>query len=335
MRLVRGLRGQAYDQNQFVNWLGDCVDPARREEQQMSDPMRLFGLPADARAAILHVDDVGMCHGANVAYLELFRTGAVDSGSVMVPCPWFAEIAAEAQRDRALDLGVHLTLTSEWEGYRWRAISTINPASGLLDDDGFLPRNCSKLRARLVLEAAELEMRTQIDRALGAGIDATHLDAHMGAALIPELLPVTLKLGREYRLPVVLPRDLYSYIGVLKLGAIDPEPYAQAVAELAKEGLPMVDHFRMTPGVPSEQSESAYRDLLTSLPPGITFVSLHCNAPGDIETIVPPRASWRTDEYRLFASGKTRVWMNEAGIRPLSYRRIRDIHRAVRACAGR
>ena len=314
---------------------GDCIDSTSREEQQMSHQMQLFGFPADARAAIVHIDDVGMCHGANVAYLELFRTGAVDSGSVMVPCPWFAEIAAEAQRDRSLDLGVHLTLTSEFEGYRWRAISTISLASGLLDDDGFLPRNCSKLRARLVPEAAELEMRTQIDRALGAGIDATHLDAHMGAALIPELLAGTLKLGREYRLPVVLPRDLYSYIGALKMGAIDPQPYVQAVTELAKEGLPVVDHFRMTPGVPTERSEAAYRELLTSLSPGITFISLHCNAPGDIETIVPPRANWRTDEYRIFASGKTRVWMNEAGIGSLSYRRICDIHRSLRACAGR
>ena len=55
-----------------------------------------LGLPPGARVAILHVDDVGMCHGANVAFLELARAGFVDTGSVMVPCPWFPEIAAAA-----------------------------------------------------------------------------------------------------------------------------------------------------------------------------------------------------------------------------------------------
>src|SRR5262245_4660966 len=95
------------------------------------------------RTVILHVDDVGMCHGANRAYLELARAGAVTSGSVMVPCPWFPEIAEAAAADGSLDLGVHLTLTAEWPHYRWRPISTSSPASGLLDDDGYFPRNCA------------------------------------------------------------------------------------------------------------------------------------------------------------------------------------------------
>ena len=134
---------------------------------------------APSTTVILHVDDVGMCHGANGAYLELFRAGAVDTGAVMVPCPWFAEIAAAARSDRNLDLGVHLTMTSEWDHYRWRALSNVSRASGLVDDDGDLPRNCVRLRANIVPQACEIEMRAQIDRALGAGIDATHLDTHM------------------------------------------------------------------------------------------------------------------------------------------------------------
>jgi predicted glycoside hydrolase/deacetylase ChbG (UPF0249 family) len=142
----------------------------------MSTAASLLGLPPQARIVILHVDDVGMCHGANAAFLELFRTGAVDSGSIMVPCPWFAEIAAAARNDAALDLGVHLTLTSEWEGYRWRAISTTSQSSGLLDDDGYLPRRCHMLRRRSC-QAAKIEVRAQIDRARESGID-THLDTH-------------------------------------------------------------------------------------------------------------------------------------------------------------
>ena len=72
---------------------------------------------------VIHQDDVGMCHGANTAFVELARAGAITSGSVMVPCPWFTEIAEIAAADPALDLGVHLTLTAEKAHYRWRPIS--------------------------------------------------------------------------------------------------------------------------------------------------------------------------------------------------------------------
>lgn len=280
-------------------------------------------------AAILHLDDVGMCHGANLAYLELFRIGAIDTGSVMVPCPWFSEIAAAARAEASLDLGVHLTLTSEWAGYRWRALSTSSRTSGLVDDDGYLPKTCLDLRERIAPEACEVELRTQIDRALASGIDATHLDTHMGAALVPELLQIYLKLGREYCLPVLLPRDLHSYLGVLRLGTVDPGPYAAALSEIEQAGCTIVDHFRMTPGVASSEADDAYRSLLTSLPAGLTFVALHCNAPGDIEHIVPTRAHWRTDEYRIFGSGITKTWLSSAGVTTCGFRQIRDRLRAT------
>jgi hypothetical protein len=286
---------------------------------------------ASARVLAVHVDDVGMCHGANTAFLELSRAGAVTCGSVMVPCPWFREIADAAAADRALDLGVHLTLTSEWPHYRWAPISTVARASGLVDDQGCFPRTCVALRSQLVVEAAEAEMRAQVDRALAAGIDVTHLDAHMGAAAMPELVEVYVRLGREYRLPVLLPRELDSYTGVLRLGALPPGGYAPVVAALDAAGLPLFDRFLMTPGVASAEVEAAYRHLVDTLPAGATFLAVHCNAPGDIETIVPPRAHWRTDEYRLFGSRQPREWMAAAGIRPVGMRAVRELWRAALA----
>src|SRR5262245_25962678 len=295
----------------------------------MNNIATALGLPAETRIVSLHVDDVGMCHGANAAFLELYRAVAIDTGSVMVPCPWFPEIAEAARKDRSLDLGAHLTLTSEWEGYRWRAISTMSAASGRVDDDGYLPSNCVGLRARLVPEAAEVATRSQIEPALASGIDMTHLDTHMGAALVPELYAILLRLGREYRVPVLLPRNLQSYLDVLRLGAVDPAPYATAITALAAAGAPIVDQFRMTPGVPSSEASQAYRQLLTTVPAGFTFVALHCNTPGDIESIVPARAHWRTDEYRLFGSGEPRRWLEEAGIARIGYRRLRELYRSA------
>jgi chitin disaccharide deacetylase len=285
-----------------------------------------LGHPPDARLLIVHEDDVGMNHGANRAFTELSRDGFLTCGSVMVPCPWFREIADEAAASRGLDLGVHLTLTSEWPHYRWAPISTVSRASGLIDPDGYFWRNCLDLRANVVPEAADAEMRAQIERALQAGIDATHLDTHMGAALVPELAEIYLRLGREYRLPTLLPRRFDSFARVLRLGDLSGFDYA-ALREA--DDWPDVDEFRMTPGVPSDQAEEVYTRLVTTIEPGVTYLALHCNAPGEIETIVPPRAHWRTDEYRLFAGDRFARIAADQGIVTIGMRTVRDALRRL------
>jgi hypothetical protein len=282
---------------------------------------------ANARVLVLHIDDVGMNHGANSAFLELMRAGHVTCGSVMVPCPWFREIAAVAAQDPSLDLGVHLTLTSEWPLYRWGPISTVDRASGLIDEQGCFPRNCLALRPQVKAKAAEIEFRAQIDRALDSGIDVTHLDAHMGSAVLPELVDVYIALGREYRLPVFLARELDSYTGVLKMGEIPPGLYEDRVAKLDAAGEPVFDRFRMTPWIALPEAEAKYREMIESLPAGVTYFGLHCNAPGEIESIVPPRAIFRTDEYKLFKSGAPMRWAREAGIRTIGMREVRALLR--------
>ena len=147
-----------------------------------------------------------MCHGGNQAFLELAARGAVSCGSMMVPCPWFREIAEAAAADPALDLGVHLTLTSEWLHYRWRPLSTTSRASGLIDEEGYFWRDVASLRAHLVPEAAEAELRAQIERAIAAGLRPTHIDAHMAAAMLPELIDLHVRLAFDYGLVPVLPR---------------------------------------------------------------------------------------------------------------------------------
>ncbi len=283
------------------------------------------------RTVLLHADDVGMCHGANRAYLDLFRAGRLDSGSVMVPCPWFPEIAAAAREDCSLDLGVHLTLTSEWHGYRWGPVSTRSPASGLIDDEGFFPRDVIALRRSLVPEAAEAEMRAQVERALAAGIDVTHLDTHMGAALVPELLPATIGLALAFRLPLLLPREIHSYLSVLRLGEVGESVHADALAAVLAKGMPVFDRFAMTPGV--TPGRETYRPVLVPSAPGLTFVSLHPNAPGDIESITArhPRQdpAWRTGEYAFLGAGEGDALLTEAGVARTGFRVLRDAWRAA------
>lgn len=288
-----------------------------------SPTLARLGLDPAGRAAILHADDVGMCHGANAAFLELFRKGALTSGSVMVPCPWFPEIARIAAEEPSLDLGIHLTLTSEWRGYRWAPLTRATASSGLIDDEGYLPLTVAALAARVHPDAAEAEMRAQVDRALAFGMEPTHIDTHMGAALAPPLVEAYCRVGRDYGLPVLLPRRGARYAKVLKLdGPEAAARWSEALDGLGRDGVPLVDDFAMTPGAPHAESEAAYRDLVETLPEGLTFVALHPNTPGDIETIIPPRAHFRTDEYALLGDGRIAAWLAAAdiatiGMRPL------------------
>lgn len=286
-----------------------------------------LGFDSKSRVAIFHADDVGMCHGANIAFQELSRLGAINCGSVMVPCPWYTETVEMAAANPDLDIGVHLTLTSEWKTYRWAPISTTSKNSGLIDEDGFLWHRLPMLAAHVVPEAAEAEMRAQIERALTAGMDVTHLDTHMGAAILPQLIDIYIRLGREYRLPILLPKHLADYTSVLDFKDIPLVGYDEMIASLVAEGWPLVDYFRMTPWAPLSQSDRIYREMVATLPPGLTMISLHPNKSVDIEAIAPAKAHFRTDEYRLLSNPEFRRFVASQGIQTMGFRPLRDFLR--------
>jgi len=99
--------------------------------------LRELGLGQADRAVVIHTDDIGMCQASLAALADLVDFGLVSCGATMVPCPWFPQVAAYCRGHPSVDLGVHLTLTSEWDSYRWGPISTRDPASGLIDDEGY------------------------------------------------------------------------------------------------------------------------------------------------------------------------------------------------------
>ena len=142
-----------------------------------------------------------MSHGANIAFQELSAMGACSAGSVMAPCPWSPEAVAMARANRALDLGVHLTLNSEKQSYRWRPLTSPPRSAGLTDEAGYFWSTVPALRKHAAPEAVETELRAQIDAALAAGIDVTHLDAHMGAVMMPEFVDIYYRLGPTTTFP--------------------------------------------------------------------------------------------------------------------------------------
>lgn len=161
-----------------------------------------LGYPANATLLILHADDIGVAHSQDSATFEALDRGAVSSTSAMVPTPWIREVAAYAKSHPDADIGIHLTLTSEWETYKWGSVAPRDSVPSLYDSTGYLPDDVPAVVANAKPAEVERELRAQIDRAIALGIHPTHVDSHMGALFTtPELIATYVKVARSYGLP--------------------------------------------------------------------------------------------------------------------------------------
>src|SRR6185369_11579244 len=152
-------------------------------KSQIKTVAEQLGYPADTKLLIIHADDLGVSHSENEASIAALQNGSVSSASIMVPCPWFPEIANYASQHPTADLGLHLTLTAEWKFYKWGTVIPTSEASSLLNNKGFFPDNSAEVATKAKISEAEKELRGQIERAKQFGIDVTHFDTHMGSLL--------------------------------------------------------------------------------------------------------------------------------------------------------
>ena len=169
-----------------------------------------LGLAPGTRAIILNADDFGMCHAANTAIVDLLTSSRIDSSTVMVPCSWSPEALAFAASRPDLDVGVHLVLTSEWARYRWRPLTGSD--TSLVDAAGFFPTDVLSVEQNASDEDVAAELSAQLQTALDAGVDVTHLDNHMGSVygLVTgrDFLQPVFELAARYGLPFRLPRSM-------------------------------------------------------------------------------------------------------------------------------
>jgi hypothetical protein len=287
-----------------------------------------LGFGADERVAVVHVDDLGMCHAANEGGFEALLAGPATCGSIMVPCPWFREAADLAQAHPELDLGVHLTLNAEWPHYRWGPVAGRRAVPSLVDEQGFLPRTSLEVVQRAKPEEVELELRAQIDAALAAGIDVTHLDTHMGTAFYPPFLPVYAKLAVEYRLPVFAFRPDDEVLATRNLVAFGPF-LRSLVASLGEAGLPVLDGFDADSLSFAEGEGLVHnRGRLAKLAPGVSYLICHAARGGEELSAVTPDSAHQREFERTFYGGEPgRRELAAAGIRTTGMRELRDLVR--------
>jgi predicted glycoside hydrolase/deacetylase ChbG (UPF0249 family) len=286
-----------------------------------------LGFDKNDRVVIIHADDVGMCQATIPAFAELIELGSISSGAVMVPCPWFLQVAAYYRQQPKADVGVHLTLTSEWSTYRWGPLSTHDPASGLIDEGGYFHHRAHQVHEHGSPQAVQTELKAQLTRALNAGIEVTHIDTHMGALAHPKFLPIYIRLGQLYNLPAVIPADGESDWQVLGLDAQTASIAAGYVREYGNDHtLLQIDHFTgLRLDHPQErfaQAKSAFDSLL----PGLTHFVIHpAQDTPELRAATPSTWECRVGDYEVFRSEQLLAHIKDLGIKIIGYKPLQQI----------
>jgi hypothetical protein len=291
--------------------------------------LRRLGLSNQDRVAVLHADDVGMCHASLEAFRRLDGFGLVACGAVMMPCPWARATADFARSHPGADLGVHLTLTSEWEAYRWGPVSTRDPGSGLMDGEGFLPRTSEELQESASPAAVKAELEAQVQLALQFGIDVSHVDTHMGTVVYPKFLQIYLEMGVRNRIPGMYLRLNTPQLQARGLSQEAAEVATRMMGELEANGYPLLDNLLgLDLGKPEERLEQAKR-AFSSLKPGLTHFIIHPAVDTPELREIAPDWRARVADYETFMREDLRAYIREIGVSVIGYRALRDLIRAT------
>ncbi len=166
-----------------------------------SQPSQSDAPPAEL---IIRLDDMGFCHGANMAVKRVLEEGLCTSVSLMVNSPWLLEAVEILKKHPQVSVGVHLTLNCEWKEYRLGPVSPNNEVASLLDYYGHFTGSRTSLMAQAPkLAEVERELRAQIELALKTGLDISYCDYHMGAAVCTrEFQEIVEKLANEYSIGI-------------------------------------------------------------------------------------------------------------------------------------
>jgi predicted glycoside hydrolase/deacetylase ChbG (UPF0249 family) len=281
------------------------------------------------RLVIIHTDDIGMCHASVQAFKDLWSFGTISSAAVMVPCPWFPAVAQMCREEPEIDMGVHATLNAEWESYRWGPISTRDQASGLLDAEGYFHQWHQAVYDNASAEAVERELEAQIERALGAGIDVTHVDSHMGTIMSPLFIGSYVQAAARRLLPSMLPRLDAAGIELVGMSANERQAYEPIMQQLEAMGVPLVDGLLSMPlDEPNRQTQMEIaKNLLGNLPVGITHFVLHPSIDtAELRSIAPDWQS-RVENYNVFMSDELKNFLAREEIKSIGYRVLRSAMR--------
>ena len=275
-----------------------------------------LGYPAGAKLLILHADDLGAAHSIDAASLDALDKGTISSASIMMPTPWVTEVAAYARAHPNADLGLHLTLTSEWETYRWGSVESKDKVPSLLDSAGTFPNEDAPVAKNAKQTEVERELRAQIERALGLGIHPTHVDSHMGALFTtPQLLATYVKVAHDYHLPFL---------------ALRTNPFGGAPMPLSPNDVPLDAVIVAGPEVPRDHWKEFYLNAISNLKPGLTEIIVHLgHDDAELQAVTvnhePYGSVWRQRDYDVVRSAEFRKALQDNHVILVTWKELQKL----------
>lgn len=269
-----------------------CFSVSSVSQMNDSTYAEKLGFPKGAKVVILHVDDAGMSFESNEGTIQAIIKGAANSCSVMMPCPWVPHFVQFLKAHPQVDAGLHLTLTSEWEKYRWGPLAGKAAVPGLVDSAGSLWTSVENVVKHATANEVEQELEAQLDRARTMGFRPTHFDSHMGTLFAtPAFMERYISFGIKHQIPVMFPAGHATLIAVQ--GNLDQQRLLQLRTigkSLWAAGLPVLDDlhngtYNWQP--PAGAYKAAYKtkqyiDALKEVKPGLTMLIMHCTATTDV-----------------------------------------------------
>jgi len=287
--------------------------------QNSKNLAEMLGYAKDAKLLIIHADDIGLCQSVNAATIKAFENNAITSGSIMMPCPWANDFAAYYKKHPGMDVGIHTTLTAEWETYRWPGLLPQNQIASLLDEKSYLYPSVEALGKSVKVDEAEMEIRAQIEKAKSLGINPSHIDTHMGSVLAtPDLVKVYMKIAMEYNLPFLFPR---AYLNLLQ---------PDQAKELGNLIFLLDNIFMLEPQMIKGSWLDAYKKGIEELKPGLNQMIVHVAIDNDemrAITIGHPDygSEWRQKDLDLLLSAEFKELLKKNKIILIKWGQIRDL----------
>lgn len=279
----------------------------------MSRAAQILGLPTDPKLLIIHADDLGMCHSVNRATFIALEEGAVSSASVMVPCPGFAEVAERASAHAEYDLGIHSTLISEHEHYKWGPVSKQHHGPEMVDENGyFWPRN-DRLHASP--QAIGNEISAQITLSKECGLNPTHLDSHTFSVARPSYIPIYVQTARRFGLPFLITEHWHAFCP-----PDDPAKDQDVIVN---------DVFQAGRNLTPSSLEDYYLSILPEVKPGLSQLIVHpaFDEP-ELRSIYEEReaygAAWRQRDFEIMCSRKFKSALRENDIQVINWGMIKN-----------
>jgi chitin disaccharide deacetylase len=276
-----------------------------------------LGYPTDSKLLILHADDLAVAHAEDAASFDALDKHAVSSASIMVPCPWLTEVADYAKSHPDADLGLHLTLTSEWKTYRWGPVESKDKVPSLLDPRGYLWPDTPQSVGALKADEVEREIRAQIERAVAMGIHPTHVDSHMGTLFSrPDLFAAYVKVAHDYKLPF--------------LAFLAPDTPKELSSVLSSKDVLLNSVVIADPSVHPGDWKAFYANAIKNLKPGVTEIIVHLGYDdAELQAVMVDHAdygaAWRQRDYDVVTSAEFKKLLEDNHVVPIHWSDLKKL----------